>query len=184
MTTHAPAVPDLLLLRANDAWFKRAVNLAGFGVMVAVGFWWFGRPMENVPPSVDLSFETAMAEVIPPVALTVSALALAVAVLRYFHVRKVFTRGKSIRGVVEDLKTEAWTTSANVDQSHGMKSVTRRSHYATVRYTVWGRERKVRVKLPNSGFTFGLQKNGEVDLMVLESQPDKPLIRAVYLGKE
>ena len=38
-------------------------------------------------------------------------------------------------------------------------------------------------RLPNSGFTFGLVKGGQTDLMVLEWSPDRPLIRAIYLGR-
>lgn len=124
-----------------------------------------------------------MAERVPPVALAVAALALVVAVWRYFRVKKIFTEGALIRGTVVELKTDTWQTSANVDQSHGMKKRTERSYYATLRYTAQGAERTVRQKLPNSGFAFGLKQDGPVDLMVLDSIPDKPLIRAVYLGR-
>ena len=168
----------------NDSPFKRAVNVAGFAVMVAAGFWWFGRPMPNVPPSVDLTFEHAMAERIPPVALGAAALALIVAVWRWQRVRKIFTEGAVVKGTVVELKTDTWQTSANVDQSHGMKKETRRSHYITFRYTVRGEERTLRRQMPNSGFTFGLKQDGPVDLMVHDSMPDKPLIRAVYLGRQ
>jgi hypothetical protein len=176
-------VPGLLSLQANDLFFKRAMNICGFGVIVAVGFWWFGRPMPGVPPSVDLSFEIEMARVIPPIALGVSLVSLLLAAVRYLRVRKVFTEGVVVRGVVEELKTDTWQTSANMDQSYRKKTSTQRSYYATIRYAVRGPEQKVRLKLPSAGFTFGLQKDGEVELMVLESQPEKPLIRAVYLGK-
>ncbi len=58
-----------------------------------------------------------------------------------------------------------------------------RYYWATLRYLWDGEERTVNVKLPNSGFTFGLVKGHETDLIVLRSLPHKPLIRAVYLGR-
>ena len=182
MNSAPPAIPTLSMLFWNDRIFHRAVYFAGFALMVAVGFWWVSRPMPNAPPpSVDLSFEKAMAERIPPVALAVAALALLVAGLRYLRVRKVFTEGSLIRGTVQELKSESFQTTANVDQSHGTKYRTVHSYYITLRYTAQGVERTVRQKLPNSGFTFGLREGGEVELMVLDSKPDRPYIRAVYL---
>ena len=172
-------VPGLRSLFWNDVFFKRAVHLGGFGLMVAAGFWWLSQPVPNAPVPVDVSLEKK----VPPIALGVAALGLLLAAWRFLRVKKVFTEGTLIRGVVEDLNVETWQTSANVDQSHGSRSRTERSYYATLRYTALGVERTVRQKLPNSGFTFGLMKGGEVELMVLDSQPEKPFIRPVYLGR-
>ncbi len=179
MNSTPPSIPSVSSLFWNDFPFKRAVSVCGFAVMVAVGFWWLSQPMPNAVVPVDVSFEKR----VPPVALAVSALALLVAVWRYLRVRKFFTRGSVIHGTVEELKTDTWQTTANVDQSHGTKYRTERSYHITLRYTAMGAERTVRQKLPNSGFTFGLKQGGEVELMVLDSLPDKPLIRAVYLRK-
>ena len=77
--------------------------------------------------------------------------------------------------------TETWQTSANVDQSHGSRKKTMRSYYATIRYTIRGTERTLRQKLFHAGDTYGLEKGGEVELMLLDSPPGKPLIRAVFL---
>ena len=35
----------------------------------------------------------------------------------------------------------------------------------------------------NSGFTFGLAEGGHTELAVLDSAPNDPLVRAVYLGR-
>jgi hypothetical protein len=179
MNSAPSSIPGFRSLFWNDPIFKRAISLCGFGVMVATGFWWLSQPVPNARVPVDVSMEKK----VPPIALAVAALALVAASWRYLQVRKIFTEGTLIRGVVEDLEVETWQTSANMDQSHGSNSRTERSHYATIRYTARGLERKVRQKLPNSGFTFGLKKGGEVELMVTDSQPERPFIRAVYLRR-
>lgn len=124
-----------------------------------------------------------MSEKIPPIALAVAALALVAAVWRYARVRKVFTEGALIQGKVVELKTDIWETTANRDQSRGINKETRRSYYITFLYKVLGTEHTVRQKLPHSGSTYGLKQGGEVDLMVLDSHPNKPFIRAVYLWR-
>lgn len=183
MNSANPSTPSLQSLYWNDVIFKRMVNTCGFAVIVAAGITWASQPMPNAPPPESISFDPAALDIVPPIALGVAAVALMIAVWRYLQVQKFFTQGKVVRGTVEELKTETWRTTANVDQSHGIKYKTMHSHYITLRYTMHGKERSVRQKLPNSGFTFGLQQGGEVDLMVLDSMPDKPLIRAVYLGR-
>lgn len=183
MNPTAPRLPSLSTLFWNDSLFKGATRLGAFGIVVALGIRWATQPMPNADPAIDLSFELAMGERVPPIALAISALALLVAVWRYLQVRKVFTQGLPVQGTLAGLQVDAWQTSANIDQSHGRRSTKRYSHYATLRYTVGGTEHTVRQKLPNSAFTFGLREGGPVDLMVLESAPDKPLICAVYLPR-
>lgn len=163
--------------------FRRAANVSGFAMMVAAGFWWLGRPMPNVPPSVDLTFDRAMAERIPPVALAVGVLASLIAAWRWLRIRKVFTEGVLVQGKVVETKTDVWETTANRDQSHGINKETRRSYYITFSYKMLGAEHTVRQKLPHSASTYGLKQGGEVDLMVLDSRPHKPFIRAVYLWR-
>lgn len=183
MNPASPDLPGLRTLYWNDAVFKQATFTAAFGIVVALGIWWASQPMPNADPSIDLSFELGMAKRVPPVALGISALALIVAAWRYLWVRKVFTEGLLIQGILAELRVDTWQTSANMDQSHGKRSSRRQSHYATLRYTVAGAERTVRQKLPSAAFTFGLKEGGPVDLMVLESSPEQPLIRAVYLRR-
>lgn len=176
-------LPSLRSLFWNDALFRLAVTVAGFGLMVAVGFWWVTQPQPNVAVVIDRSFEEAVGKVVPPVALAVAAVALILAAWRWRYVRKIFTEGAVVPGKVVKLKCNKWQTSANVDQSHGSKTETRYSYYITFSYTVKGEERTLTRKLPNSGFVFGIREGGPVELMVHESRPDKPLIRPVYLRR-
>lgn len=181
MKSHSPPTPSLDSLYWNDPVFGLGLKACGFGLVVAAGFWWLGQPMPNAQPLADSSFEASMSAKVPPIALVVAGLALLVAAWRFLLVRKIFTEGEIILGTVEELKTDIWRSSANVDQSHGSKSTTRRSHYATIRYTIRGIERTKKWKLFHSGDTYGLKKGGQAELMVLDSSPNKPLIRAVYL---
>lgn len=181
MKTHEPSVPGLSSLYWNDSLFGFGLKVGGFGIVVAAGFWWLGQPMPNAQPLAGNSFEASMAAKVPPIALSVAALALLLAAWRYLRVRKIFVEGEIILGTVEELKTETWQSSANVDQSHGAKSTTRRSYDVTIRYTIRGIERTLTQKLCHSGDTYGLKKGAQAELMVLDSSSGKPLIRAVYL---
>lgn len=181
MNPNAPAVPSLGSLYWNDSLFGFGLKVCGFGIVVAAGFWWLGQPMTNAQPLAGNTFEATVAAKVPPIALGVAGLALFVAVWRYLRVRKIFVEGEIIHGTVEELKTETWQSSANVDQSHGSKSTTRRSNYATIRYQIRGIERTSRWKLCHSGDTYGLKKGGQAELMMLDGSSGKPLIRAVYL---
>lgn len=181
MNPNAPAVPSLGSLYWNDSLFGFGLKVCGFGIVVAAGFWWLGQPMPNAQPLAGNTFEATVAAKVPPIALGVAGLALFVAVWRYLRVRKIFVEGEIIHGTVEELKTETWQSSANVDQSHGSKSTTRRSNYATIRYQIRGIERTSQWKLCHSGDTYGLKKGGQAELMMLDGSSGKPLIRAVYL---
>ncbi|MEQ1841017.1 MAG: hypothetical protein ABL994_11440, partial [Verrucomicrobiales bacterium] len=181
MNSNSPSVPGPGSLYWNDFLFGFCLKVCGFGIVVAAGFWWLGQPMPNAQPMAGKSFEALMSGKVPPIALAVAGLALLVAAWRYLRVRKIFTEGEIILGTVEELKTETWQSSANVDQSHSSKTTTRRSHYVTIRYTIRGTERTKRWKLFHSGDSYGLKKGGQAELMVLDESSNKPLIRAVYL---
>jgi len=176
-------VPALRTLYWNDPVFRRAASVCGFGLAAAAGFWWFTRPMPNADPSITAGAEFTLFAKAPPFALAVSALALIAAAWRYLSVKAVFTRGETVQGTVVELKTDTWETTANRDQSHGINKITRRSYFATIRYTVRGEERTVRLRLPHSASHYGMKQGGPVDLMVLDSSPGRPFVRAVYLEK-
>lgn len=176
-------MPTLRSMFWNDGIFKQTVNTAGFALMVAVGIWWVTQPVPGVPASVDRSFDEDVGAVVPPIAAAICAVAAILAIWRWFYVRKVFTVGTVVPAKIVKLKCDKWQTSANVDQSHGSKTETRYSYYITFTYTHQGEERTLKRKLPNSGYFFGLHEGGPVELMVLDSKPDKPLIRPVYLNR-
>lgn len=179
----AAPLPTFRTMFWNDGIFKRAVNAAGFALMWAVGIWWVTRPIPNPAVQLDRGFEEDVGAVVPPIAAAICAVAVIIAIWRWFYVRKMFTEGTVVQGKILKLKCEKWQTSANVDQSHGSKSETRYSYYMAFSYTVNGQERTLQRKLPSSGFSFGLHEGGPVELVVHESKPDKPLIRPLYLNR-
>lgn len=180
MNTPTTSVPGLSKLYWCDLTFRRAVTACGFGLLVAAGIWWLA-PVSSPDPSVDLSFEIAMGKWVPPVGLMLSAVGMLVLAWRRRLVKKILTEGTIIKGVVEKLESHA--TRTNDDDHAGVKPIYRHSWWATVRYMAGGREWRVTLRLPGSGFSYGLAKDGETELSVLDSKPGKPLIRAVYLGQ-
>src|SRR5262249_54292925 len=113
-----------------------------------------------------------------------SALGAAVFAYRYLRVKKILTEGITVKGLVADLKVVTSTESNSTSTSTStLKRAKRYAYFATLRYAVHGVEQEVCLRLPNSGFTYGLVKGQETDLMVLEWAPKRPLIRSVYLGQ-
>ena len=155
--------------------------MAAFGVVVAVGMYWVSQPVSSPPPPIDNSFDVAIAKVGAIGGIVMSGVGLLILLRRWRWVRKIFKEGTVIRGLVENIDVVVTTSSSS--DSHTFKHKTRRSYYAILRYTAQGEERTVRVKLPSSGFVYGLAKGQETDLMVHHLIPEKPLICAVYLGR-
>lgn len=180
MNSTPPTIPGLKSLYWNDAAIRRSANAFGFGLIIAAGMKWASQPVDTGLPPIDNSANLEFAKWVILGGLVLSALGGLILLWRYLWVRKVFTQGITLKGMVENIEVHSWSQESS--SSSSSKSVTRYSYYATLRYDMQGKERKVRLKLPNSGFTFGLAKGKETDLVVLDSAPEKPFIRAVYLG--
>lgn len=181
MTASATYLPGLFSLYRNDLTIHRAANAAVFGLVVILGIWWASQPVGPVDPAAPPPMGAEEVPWIMGFGGVLSAVGFIVLMWRWLRVMKIFRHGAVIKGLVEDLEVSTWTTDS--DSNISTKPTTRRSYYITLRYTAAGAERKVRLKLPNSGFTYGLVKGKETDLSVLESAPEKPLIRAIYLGR-
>jgi hypothetical protein len=106
--------------------------------------------------------------------------AAVVMAMRYQSIRRIFLHGTAVMGLVEDLEQHKFESAKSTSTSN--QKSTWYSHHAVLRYTAAGAEREVRLRLPNSGFVFGLVNGMETDLLVLESAPDKPVIRSVYIN--
>jgi hypothetical protein len=177
MNSAFPSTPSLASLYARDRAFGRAARATIFGLIVAIGMKWASQGITYAPDAPE--FEKAFAVWAQVVGLGVSALGAIFLVRRHLWVKKVFTRGIAVKGTVENLENH--DIGGRKDSSG--KPVANRIYYATVRYEMHGRDRQVSLRLPNSGFVFGLKKGDQTDLMVHDSAPEKPLIRAVYLGR-
>ena len=181
--TTDPSVPPLRTLYWNDPIFRKAVSACSFALFVSAGIWWYVRPMPNADPAVVSGPEMALMMKAPPYLLGFAGLAFLAAAWRYFWVKSVFTDGETIQGTVVELTTDTWESTANRDQSHGTNKITNRTYHATVRYTVGGEERTVRLRLPHAASNYGMKQGGPVELMVSDSSPGSPLVRAVYLER-
>jgi hypothetical protein len=98
---------------------------------------------------------------------------------RYWLVRKILTHGDCIPAMVDDIDVVAVTAESS---NSAIRRTVGYSYYAEISYAWRGEQRQVRLKLPNSGFTFGLAKNHETQVLLLDSKPNQPLIRSVYLA--
>lgn len=180
MNATPPSLPGLISLYWRDFTIKYAVHAGAMGLLLAGGIQWASQPVSPAQPPVP-SLEAALADKVSLGALVLATLAMIVLVRRYQWVRKVLSQGKIVKGTVEEIDVYSRRTD---DHTHTSRKPTyTHAYYVTVRYPTFRGERKVRLKLPNSGFVYGITEGGETDLIVLESAPDKPLLRAVYLGR-
>lgn len=174
-------LPSLTTLYWNDRAFGRWAKVFCFSLFVAAGMYWVTRPVPNAIVTENTAFDAEVGKMVPPIAIAVAGGALALLILRYLVVKKTFTQGATIKGLVEDI--EVYSRERDTDRNPGQGRSYVRTYWATLVYTFGGKERRVKLKLSNSGFVFGLAKGQETDLVVLESRPDKPLIRSVYLKR-
>lgn len=172
-------MPGFKHLYWNDRIIRGAVNNIGFGLMVLAGMWWISQPQPNVAvvrSPEDLAFDAQLIVVGKLIGVALVVVSALVLVWRYLWVKKVLTSGITVKGTVEKLENAAFRTN----EGSVSKPAYRHVYWATVRYAVHGMEQEVCIKLPNSGFTFGLVQGRETDLIVLDTSPRKPLIRAIY----
>lgn len=180
MDSTPASLPDFASLYRNDVVIGKAAKVAVFGVIVAAGMYWVSQPVPGPPPPIDNSFDIALAKLGSLGGLAMSGVALLLLIFRWTRVRRILSEGTLIKGLVEDLDVVETTSTSN---SVSGTRHTRRSYYAILRYTALQEERTVRLKLPNSGFTYGLVKGQETDLMVHDSTPNHPLICSIYLNR-
>lgn len=176
-------MPGLLALYRSDLVIRRGLHLVAAGIIGAAGVVWATQPSLSPPPGVDLSFERAAHQWAPVVGAVLAGIGLLVVAWRYLFIRRILTRGITVKGLVVDLEVVS-TTVGNSSNSPAMRRPKRHAYFATIRYAVHGIECEVCLRMPNSGFVFGLVKGRETDLLVLDWKPGQPLIRSVYLGKK
>ena len=177
-----PSIPNLQTLYWRDISINRAARTVGFSLFVAAGIKWATQPVASVVKVENSPLEIWVAVWGPTVALVVAALGLIFLVRRYLWVKKVLSEGDVIKGTVQEVDIYSREASHSSNAPAFQRSMIR-TYYATICYTWQGVDKKVRFKLPNSPGTYGIAKNGDVDLLALESAPGKPLIRQLYLGR-
>lgn len=179
MNPTSQSLPGFWSLYRIEPVIRGATTTMMLGLMLAGGIWWVIHPQPNavVPVDPDLVLSA------PWISLGGAAVALlagSIALWRYLVVRRILGEGEAIKGVVEATDRHDTNTRSN---SSTIQTTPTYAYYVTIHYEVRGLERTVRLKLPHSPGTYGLKKDGDVDLLVLESKPYQPLIRAIYLGR-
>jgi hypothetical protein len=181
MATTPSALPSLKSLYYIDSTIGRAGFTTLFALVAAAGIYWVAQPVPSAV-KVELSpLETWVMQWGPAVALGVASLALLILVRRHAWLKKILTQGTPIKGTVEDV-TIYEREAPKSENSPAFKTTKIRTYYSVIRYAWKGVETQVRFKLPFSPSTYQISKGGEVDLLILESNPKKPVIRKVYLG--
>lgn len=170
--------PSFRTLYWQDFTIRRAFNGMIGGLILAAGIWWMTQPVPNALPQAEPPPEVVYGPWVCVGGIVFSVLAGIVLIRRILFVKEVLSHGITVKGAVEEVDVYVATHR----DSGSTQTRTTRSYHVTVRYEVQGFEQKLRVKLFHSPSTYGLKKEGEVDLIVLESAPQKPLIRSVYLG--
>jgi hypothetical protein len=176
-----PSIPGLSSLFYVDPVISRAGKTGAFSLVASAGIYWVSQP---VPSAVKVEISPAETWVMqwgPLVALIVAALALFILVRRHAWLKKILTSGTPVKGTVEDVTTYE-RDAPKSDNAPAFGSAKIRSYYTVIRYAWQGTENQVRFKLPFSPGTYQIAKGAEIDLLILDSTPKKPLIRKVYLG--
>jgi hypothetical protein len=173
--------PGLVSLYWRDFTIKYAVNTAAMALLLAVGIPWATQPVSPDQPPAPVFLEAALAEKVSAGFLVLAALALIVLLRRYLLISKILRHGEILRGIVDEIDVLSRRTDNHTRAIR--KPVYSYTYFVVIHYGLPAMQKKVRLKLPQSAFTYGMVKGGEADLIVLASTPDKPLLREVYLGR-
>ena len=179
---HVPqtSLPSIRTLYFSDRTLQRALRTFGFWIFAAIMIRWVTQPVPSAIKIEKSPFDIWLVELGPSVALVIAALAAIVLVRRYYFVRQIFSEGTVIQGTVEKLDTYEREASHS-DTTPVFQRSKIRTYYATIRYTWQGVSRQVRCWLPFSASNYKIFNGKETDLILLDSAPKKPLIRALYL---
>ena len=182
MNEPAAPVPTLLALYERDFTFGRAANAAAVALPAGFGIHWAGQPSDSAvvqverPPVEDMIVQWAI-----PGGIAIAAVAVLILVWRYLWIKKVYQNGVIIKGMVEDVDVYTREISGRSETQSAFKRPTISSYYAVIRYVWLGTGKTIRRKVALSPSFFNIYIGKETDLILLESAPDRPLIREVYL---
>ena len=174
-------MPRLRTLYWCDFLVMLACNAAVAALVVALLIHGF-KPATPTDPKIYVSPpEAFVGEWGSTVALAVAGLAFLILVRRYLWVKKVLSKGTLIKGIVRSVECRKRDANADRRGEALVRPRIVRNDYATIRYAAGGGEWEVNVGLPGSNTFFNVIAGHEVDLLVLDSAPTRPLVREVYL---
>ncbi|MBL9113974.1 MAG: hypothetical protein JNJ83_03135 [Verrucomicrobiaceae bacterium] len=170
-------IPSFSALYWKEGLLRGCVTAIGLAVMIAVGIPWASQPQPGVPPLENVIEMQKMAKWAPLLGAVIGTVALLILVTRYLRIRSILTDGIIVKGKVDKIETYERRTDSRTVTSTPSYS---RSYWATMSYNVNGTPHQVCQKLPYSPSTDGALEGKEIELVVLESAPTKPLIKNVY----
>ena len=179
MNLNPRPLPSFSTLYWGDRTLRSALHGTISGLVVAAGFWWLQQPVPNALPQAEPPIELVLAPWICLAGLVFAALAALVLIRRYLFVKEILCHGATVQGTLEEIDT--YSTTSQSTTSHGSRTTTRTYvYYISLRYAVHGIDQQVGFKLMHSPSTYGLAKDRPVELNVLDSKPNQPLIRALF----
>ena len=182
-TKSPTAMPCFQALYTCDFLFQLGCNATVIALIVALMIHWLKPPTPTDPTIFVSPPEAFVGEWGSTVAFGIAGLALVAVIRRYLWVKKVLSKGTLIRGRIMKIECRKYDANARLDLDErrwrGPHIV--QNYYAEVRYTAGGGEWQVTIGLPLSPHFFKVVSGEEVDLLVLDSSPQRPLLREVYL---
>lgn len=149
--------PSFSTLRYVDYTFKSAVSMiVGSLIFQVVTYMGFGQFY------------------LPIVALTASLTVIGIImfIYRYNLIMSTFRDGVTIIGKILDLET----ISTRTDEGSR-----RRQYYGKFAYTVQGQSHEIRLRIADNPHLMGLEKGGDIELVLREEKPKTVFIKMLYL---
>ncbi len=166
-----------------DFLFQLACNATVIALVVGLMIQWFKPPTPTDPTIYVSPPEAFVAEWGSTVAWVIAGLALIAVIRRYRWVKKILSEGTLIKGRVMKVEVREYDANAMLDLDEQRLRGPRimQNYYAEVRYTAGGGEWQGTIGMTLPPHLLKVIAGEEVDLLVLDSSPQRPLLREAYL---
>lgn len=174
-----PSIRSLTTLYKLDRSFARLANVAGILLVASVTLGWAFFQMRSFVTVESAGIDTHGILSGAVGGLSLVLLSLALMLCRHHWLLKVVTEGTGIRGKVQRIDTH--TTRLPAEKHTPWTPRISHTYSIIVAYECGGTIRQARLNLPSlpgGPFTEG----SEVDLLIHESAPGKPLLRHAFLN--
>lgn len=173
-----PSVRSLMTLYNLDRPFARVANFTGVVLVCTVTLGWVSSRTRAFVGGGSPGIDTRVLQWAPAAGAAVLVLGLVLLLRRFNWIHQVVSRGITIKGVVEEIKVR--TTRLPAEKHAPWTPRLLHTRYAVVAYDCRGARKRARLKLPSLARATAITEGAEVELMVLESAPGKPLLREVF----
>lgn len=173
-----PSIRSVTTLYGLDRPFARISNFIGIVLVITVTLGWFSSQIKAVVGAENPGIETQVLTWVPAAGLGTIVLALCLLLRRYNWINNILSHGVTIKGVIKkiDVKTSRLPAEKHAPWTPRLLH----SYDAVIDYDCGGVGRRVRLKLPSLSVGTTIAEGAEVDLIVLETAPSKPLLRTIF----